>query len=398
MSGPRHRLTTLHRWLMRPVLRKQHGRVFVAAVSSARVLRTLLHPRSKTPPPQPTSSAVDLGTRAGCSTDRVEAGEIVSPRIPDGLPRIVEHVFAGVLPVKLPPMEVVTISAGIVSGAHGVVRGVAPRTPVGPVAELRGTTLSMLAPHASLYYHWLIDVAPLAAMIVDRIPRDDLHHVLVPPRLEPFHVELLDVLEIDPERRVEASEVAYRCERLICTTETNAGGFVRASAARALRHAFGVADAGAGRARLYIGRSDAPGRRVINEGEVVAMLERYGFEATTMANRSIREQAALFASAEVVVAPHGGALANLVFAPERSALIELMPANYVSTYYFLLASSRGITYDAVMGTEPRALRALRQELWRADLIVDVGALERKVARMLSERDGARFTPPNGTSK
>ena len=108
-----------------------------------------------------------------------------------------------------------------------------------------------------------------------------------------------------------------------------------------------------------------------------------------MAHRSVREQATLFAAAEVVVAPHGGALANLIFAPERSALIELIPANYVSAYYFLLATSRGIAYDAVMGTEPRALSALRRELWRADLVVDVPALERKVARLLSEGTGPR---------
>jgi Glycosyltransferase 61 len=365
---------------MRPVLRKQHGRVFVAAVSAARVLRTLVRPRSETPPLQQPTSVADLATRAGCSTDRIEADGIVRPRIPDGLPHVVEQIFGEVLPVKLPPMEVVTIPAGIVSGADGWISRDGESD--GQVTELRGTTLSMLAPHASLYYHWLIDVAPRAAMVVELIRREELQHVLVPPRLERFHLELLDVLEIDPERRVEASEAAYRCERLICTTETNTGGFLRASAARALRHAFGLADAGTGHARLYIGRSDAPGRRVINEGEVVAMLERYGFEATTMANQSIREQAVRFASAEVIVAPHGGALANLVFAPERSALIELLPANYLSTYYFMLAASRGIAYDAVMGTEPRALRALRRELWRADLIVDVPALERKVARLV----------------
>ena len=92
------------------------------------------------------------------------------------------------------------------------------------------------------------------------------------------------------------------------------------------------------------------------------MLERYGFEATTMADQSIREQAVRFASAEVIVAPHGGALANLVFAPERSALIELLPANYLSTYYFMLAASRGIAYER--GDGRRARRALARALRR----------------------------------
>ena len=372
---------------MRPLLRKQHGRVFVAAVSATRVLGMLVPRRSETPSRPYATSVAALGAQDGCSTDRIDAGDVVRPRIPDGLPSFVEQTFAEVLPVELPPLDVVTIPGGIVSAPNGWISR--DGRPDAPVAELRGTTLSMLAPHTSLYYHWLIDVAPRAAMVVDRVPRHELHHVLVPPRLERFHLDLLDALDIEPGRRVEATEVAYRCERVICTTDANTGGFVRGSAARALRDAFGLADDSAGRARLYIGRNDATGRRVVNEGEVVAMLERYGFEATTMAHRSVREQATLFASAEVVVAPHGGALANLIFAPERSALIELIPANYVSAYYFLLASSRGIAYDAVMGTEPRALSALRRELWRADLVVDVPALERKVARLLSEGTGPR---------
>ena len=77
------------------------------------------HRASETPPLQQPTSVADLATRAGCSTDRIEADGIVRPRIPDGLPHVVEQIFGEVLPVKLPPMEVVTIPAGIVSGADG---------------------------------------------------------------------------------------------------------------------------------------------------------------------------------------------------------------------------------------------------------------------------------------
>ena len=64
--------------------------------------------------------------------------------------------------------------------------------------------------------------------------------------------------------------------------------------------------------RLYVRRGAAK-RAVLNEDDVLAMLEPRGFEAVVMDDRSVSEQAGIFASASVIVAPHGAALANLVF-------------------------------------------------------------------------------------
>jgi Glycosyltransferase 61 len=127
--------------------------------------------------------------------------------------------------------------------------------------------------------------------------------------------------------------------------------------------------------RLYVPRGTTR-RAVLNEDDVVAMLEPRGFEVVTMDGRSISEQAAMFASASVIVAPHGAALANLVFARPGTVVVELMGTNTASGLYPVLSWRRRLDHRVIMGTEPAP--PPRWWTWRmdADTIVDVRALQR----------------------
>ena len=120
---------------------------------------------------------------------------------------------------------------------------------------------------------------------------------------------------------------------------------------------------------------------MLNEDEVLALLEPAGFEAVTMDGRSIEEQAAMFASAEVVVATHGAALANLVFARPGTVVVELMGRNTVSDMYALLAWRRELSYHLIMGTEPAPPERWWTWQFRADTIVDVRELRNRLERL-----------------
>ena len=120
---------------------------------------------------------------------------------------------------------------------------------------------------------------------------------------------------------------------------------------------------------------------MLNEEEVFALLEPAGFEAVTMDGRSIGEQAALFASAEVIVATHGAALANLVFSRPGTTVIELMGTNTASPVFAFLAWRRGLDYHMIMGTEPAPPG--RWWTWQidADTVVDVRGLRNCLERL-----------------
>lgn len=93
-----------------------------------------------------------------------------------------------------------------------------------------------------------------------------------------------------------------------------------------------------GRRRLYLSRADRGARAILNEGELIATLAEFGFEAVNPGGLSIREQAALFGEAEMVVGPHGAALTNMLFLPQGAAVLELAARPWGPLFYSLAAA------------------------------------------------------------
>ncbi|HVS53825.1 MAG TPA: glycosyltransferase family 61 protein [Opitutaceae bacterium] len=127
--------------------------------------------------------------------------------------------------------------------------------------------------------------------------------------------------------------------------------------------------------RLYVSRADAPSRRVRNEPEVVAFLQRFGFEPFVSTKMSVVEQAAHFSSARWIVGAHGAGLANIVFCWPGTKLLEFFPDGYESINYWALSSIIGIDYACLgfpgLNTPPK----------HADYDVDLTRLEAALRAM-----------------
>lgn len=101
-------------------------------------------------------------------------------------------------------------------------------------------------------------------------------------------------------------------------------------------------------------RPRVQGRRIIvrqtgsgeieNEDALQAFAERRHFEVHTLEAMSPEAQMALFQEAVIVVAPHGPALANLIFAPPGLKVIEISPDAEFRPYYWRLAAKLGLSY------------------------------------------------------
>ena len=129
--------------------------------------------------------------------------------------------------------------------------------------------------------------------------------------------------------------------------------------------------------RLYVTRGPSANNRTVrNEDSVLELLTRRGFEPVDPGAMSVREQIAAFASASVVVAPHGAALANLIFAGPGSAVIELFPSGAVLPDFWRLASGvPGLTYRYLSSWGgPR--RPTRAQTIVRDIDVDLAELTR----------------------
>jgi capsular polysaccharide biosynthesis protein len=81
---------------------------------------------------------------------------------------------------------------------------------------------------------------------------------------------------------------------------------------------------------IYISRSDAKYKKLINEDEVVNLIEKYNFETITMSDRSLKSQIKLMHETKCVMSITGASMANLLFLPMGATLIDLTNKMYLT--------------------------------------------------------------------
>jgi capsular polysaccharide biosynthesis protein len=92
--------------------------------------------------------------------------------------------------------------------------------------------------------------------------------------------------------------------------------------------------------RLYLTRGRVKNtRRLVNEDEVMHRLEPLGFVRFDPGTLTVQEQIDHFTAAEVIVAPHGAALANLAFCSPGVRVFELFAPKYVNPCYWTIADN-----------------------------------------------------------
>ncbi len=106
--------------------------------------------------------------------------------------------------------------------------------------------------------------------------------------------------------------------------------------------------------RVYVSRNRSARRKIQNEGELLPILKRYGFECYYLEEMNLREQIELFASARMVVAPHGAGLVNLVWSREGTCVLELYPEFYHDPGFRVLASACRLDYHYAICKSPGA--------------------------------------------
>lgn len=195
------------------------------------------------------------------------------------------------------------------------------------------------------YYHWLLEVVPAALFGLSVAPESWLL-LSDGPRGRGYVAEAAEMLA--PGRVIHAGEVR-RVEECIVAAIDPFSGFVQATEIERIRSSFprGRRDE-EWPTRVYVSRRKNKTRAVRNEPEVEAVMRHEGLAVMYPQDLSFRDQIALFSSAELVVAPHGAGLANLVWAERISRVIEIFPASYVNDVYARLSRMMGAEYRYVV--------------------------------------------------
>jgi len=129
--------------------------------------------------------------------------------------------------------------------------------------------------------------------------------------------------------------------------------------------------------KIYIDRSKAPRRRVLNEAEIKPILDDYGFRAVALESMTLEEQIQLFFSAQAVVAPHGAGLTNITSCRPATKVIEFFSPNWIDPCYWWISEFLNLDYHHFMGKGVRPEEFKDDNPYWAgadDILVDPGKL------------------------
>lgn len=191
--------------------------------------------------------------------------------------------------------------------------------------------LIILNPFCDNYYHWLIESLPM--VLIDGHPIREMPVVIPGPEAK-FHRQSLKMLGIEevyftavqPLRigRATATQLPFAVQlhspdkpRDVSLNRTTTRDLRDLMLSKLKNKILAP--------RIYIDRSRGKTRNTRNYAQLQELLEPQGFKWKSTETLSFEEQATLFANAEVIVAPHGAGISNILFAPKSSVIIELFP-------------------------------------------------------------------------
>ena len=97
--------------------------------------------------------------------------------------------------------------------------------------------------------------------------------------------------------------------------------------------------------KIYISRSKASRRKIINEEQILPLLAEMGFKTIYCEDLSFGEQVKLFSKVKYLVSNHGAGLSNMLFMSSGASILELRKINdNHNNCYFSLASSLDLKY------------------------------------------------------
>ena len=243
-------------------------------------------------------------------------------------------------------LHVVPERQGHVPRAEGVILLADTET-----TERGGTWLSLLCGSHWNHYHWLVDgIGRLAAADAEALAGCD--GILVPADLDPVAEEALSLSGIARWRRIErvGPRESVAVARLLVPWRMADGFWPHPDLQTFLDGLVPEMPYNPDLPpRIWLDRRAAARRPLVNESELIAHLEGAGVVPVTLEDMTLVEQAALFRQAELVVAPHGAGLTNVVFGRAPCSVIELVMDHYQHWGFRRLAALAGLDYDCVPG-------------------------------------------------
>jgi capsular polysaccharide biosynthesis protein len=233
----------------------------------------------------------------------------------------------------------------------------------------------LCVPAGEKYFHWMMDVLPRLELI-ERAGHilDSIDWFVCNPLLYDYQFESLDLLGIPKEKFISLdSRSHFEFTELLVPSLAGTSGNMLRSNIDFIRSLWTPSTHKADR-KLFISRSDAKYRHLINEQEGYQKLRQHGYEYTTLTGTSVMDQSKLFSAASEIVACHGAGLTNLAFCQSGTRVLELFAPQYVNPCYYSLSHWRDIQYAYLIGEGDRGAPGTDLHKIEADITADANQI------------------------
>jgi hypothetical protein len=231
-------------------------------------------------------------------------------------------------------------------------------------ALIDGPVCVFYNPNLQNYYHWVVESLLALHVLAPHLPPGT--RLVLPGTLADFrrngaagfdHASFLPALGFGQFATIEVAAPFVKLADAIWLESDSVFGMpaimlqsFRARAAAMCPPPVGGSAAGPRRRRLYIKRGAV--RRVANTDMLEAFLKPHGFETLLLENMPAQAQIAAFTNAEWVIAPHGAGMANMVFCPAGTRIMELSPDCEYRPYFWLFAEKLNLPYGVLPCATP----------------------------------------------
>lgn len=216
--------------------------------------------------------------------------------------------------------------------------------------HLEGTVAVLTFCGSHNYFHWMYDVLPRLAMLkTSGIPYTSI--IMNPNPYGPFVAQTWAMLGISESSVIRTNPEAYVEADQLLVPSLMMNSHYPPWATDTLRKFLlpHRDESHVTPERIYISRKKASSRRIVNDEDVICSLEKFNIVPICLEDWTVGQQIQLFASAKVIVGPHGAGLANLAFCQRGTQVIEIFHAQHVVPTYWMISNHNELEYYMVYG-------------------------------------------------
>ncbi len=228
--------------------------------------------------------------------------------------------------------------------------------------KINGTVAVIAQKGGRNYYHWMTEALPRIYMLVKSGIKYD--YLYVPFILHEFQKVTLNMLGIDPDKIIQGeSDTLLQAEQLIIPSMPSISTVSPLWVIDFLQNMFSNQKKNLCKKyvskNIYVSRKCAEQRKITNEEELITLLKQYfDIVPVILEEFSVEEQAELFCNAEIIIAPHGAGLTNLVFAKPNTLVIEIFQYRLDETFW-LLSQQLKLRHFCILGIPDEELNKLK---------------------------------------